>query len=160
MRCASFILLFWLLGASGALAAGCQQQPVMSEQEKADIRDSLTQRPTQTVVQPKSAVLIEGPAPLLYMAQEAGTLHITDAGTGAWLATANVSRGTVVRVDPDSGVYVGEQLLRPGPLAAGHRFSVVMDLNPQTQWQSRIEAPRPAPPPATKPANERIEPSF
>lgn len=141
--------------------AGCQQQQTMSQQEKADIRDALSQRSSQAaVVQPKSAALIEGPAPLLYMTRESGTIHITDSVSGAWLATADVARGTVIRIDPDHGVYVGERLLHPGPLPADHRFSVVMDINGQMQWQTRLEAPKPAPPPATRPANQRIEPSF
>lgn len=155
MRCASVILLFFTLSASVALAAGCQPQQTMSDQEKADIRDSLSQPSSQTaIVQPKSAVLIEGPAPLLYMTQEAGTIHITDSGNGAWLATANVDRGTVIRIDPDNGVYVGERLLHPGPLPANHHFGVVMDMSSQMEWQSRLEAPKPTLPPATRPANK------
>lgn len=160
MRCAPVILLFCMASASSALAAGCQPQQTMSEQEKADIRDSLTARSSQAVVQPKSAVLIEGPAPLLYMTRESGTIHITDSGSGAWLATVSVERGTVIRVDSGSGVYVGERLVHPGPLPADHRYGVVMDMNSQMEWQSRLEAPKPAPPPATRPANERIKPSF
>lgn len=153
MRCAPVILLICLCGASSALAAGCQQQ-TFSEQEKADIRDSWNPGSTPAVVHPQLAVLAEGIAPLLYQAEEPGTIRVTDSGSGASLASAAVSRGTIVRLDPETGIFVDERRLRPGPLPEGRRFNIVMDLPAGNDWQSRVEAPKPAPPPATRPANE------
>lgn len=159
MRCAPVILLFCLSSTGSALATGCQQ-PAMSEQEKADIRDSFSSRSSQTVMQPKSALLIEGLAPLVYMSEESGTIHIVDSSSGATLATAQAARGTLVRIDPVNGVYVGERLIHPGPLVAGHHFDVMMDLNSQSEWRTGLEAPKPAPPPATRPGNQQQKPSF
>lgn len=152
MRCASVILLICLCGASPALAAGCQRQ-TFSEQEKADIRESWHPGSSPQVAHPQSAVLAQGPAPLLYRAEESGTIRVTDSA-GAALASAAVNRGSIVRLDPETGIFVDERRLRPGPLPQGRQFNIVMDLQAGNQWQSRIEAPKPAPPPATRPANE------
>jgi hypothetical protein len=154
MRCAFVILLVCLAGASSALAAGCQQQQTFSDQEKADIHDSWNPRSSQSVAHPQSAVLAEGPAPLLYQARESGTIRVTDAGSGASLASAVVNRGTLIRLDPETGIFVDERRIRPGPLPEGRRFNIVIDMNSFNDWQSRVEAPKPAPPPATRPANE------
>lgn len=159
MPCAFVILATCLSVTSMALAAGCQQ-PTFSDQEKADIHDSWNPGASAVVAHPQSATLIEGPAPLLYQAREPGTIHVTDSASGARLATASVQRGTVIRVDSEDGIFIGEQKLKPGPLTAGRRYGIVLDVDASTDWQSRIEAPKPAPPPATRPASERNGPSF
>jgi hypothetical protein len=150
----------WLIAAACACAAGCQPRQAFSEQEKQDIHDSWNPGSSRAVVTPQSSVLIEGPAPLLYPAQQAGTIHVTDSGSGAWLATASVARGTVIRIDAEDGIFAGERRVRPGPLTAGHRYGIVLDLNQGTDWQSRVEAPKPKPPPASRPADSRIEAPF
>lgn len=160
MRCASAILAICVAAASAALVAGCAPQQTFSDREKADIRDSWNPGTSPAVVHPQSAVLIEGPAPLLYQARETGTIHVTDSSSGARLATATIERGTVIRIDSEDGIYVGEQRLRAGPLTPGQRYGIVLDLNQGTEWQSRIEAPKPAPPPSTRPADRTIEPPF
>jgi hypothetical protein len=157
--CAFVILATCLSVTSMALAAGCQQQ-TFSDQEKADIRASWNPGAQPAVAHPQSAVLIEGPAPLLYQAREPGTIHVTDSASGARLVTAAVQRGTVIRIDSEDGIFVGEQKLKAGPLTTGRRYGIVLDVDASGDWQSRIEAPKPAPPPPTRPANERSQSSF
>lgn len=160
MRHGPVIFGFCLIIAACACGAGCQPRQTFSEQEKKDIHDSWNPGSSPAVVTPQSSVLIEGPAPLLYAAREAGTIHVTDSGSGAWLATANVTRGTMIRIDPEDGILIGERRVQPGPLTAGHRYGIVLDLNPGTDWQSRVEAPKPKPPPATRPAEAKMEAPF
>ena len=141
-------------------ALGCQQQQQgFSEAEKADIRDSWYPK-SQQVVQPGSTELAEGPAPLIYQVPEAGNLQVTDRGTGAPLAIAAVNRGTIIRIDAEKGIYAGSRQLRPGPLEPGMRYALVLAVPHGNNWQSRVEAPHPAPPPATRPANEKSGPLF
>lgn len=159
MPCAFVILAICLSVTSMALAAGCQPQ-TFSDQEKADIRDSWKPGTSPAVAHPQSATLIEGPAPLLYQAREPGTIHVTDSASGARLATAAVQRGTVIRIDAEAGIFIGERKLKAGPLTAGRRYGIVLDVDASGDWQSRIEAPKPAPPRATRPANERSQSSL
>ena len=159
MPCAFVILAICLSVTSMTLAAGCQQQ-TFSDQEKADIRGSWNPGSTPAVAHPQSAMLIEGPAPLLYQAREPGTIHVTDSASGARLATATVQRGTVIRIDSEDGIFIGEQKAKAGPLTAGRRYGIVLDVDASGDWQSRIEAPKPAPPPATRPADQKIGPGF
>jgi hypothetical protein len=156
MRCAPVILLNCLLATAGGLAAGCGQQQTFSDQEKADIRDSWKPGSSPAVQHPQSALLAEGPAPLLYQAQESGPIRVTDSASGVVLATATVGRGTMIRIDPDNGIFVAEKRLRAGPLKVGQRFSITLEMNQPNEWQSRVEAPKPAPPttPGDPPAGE------
>lgn len=140
--------------------AGCQQQPQgFSEAEKADIRDSWYPK-SQQVVHPGSTELTEGTAPLIYQVPQAGTLQVTDSATGMPIAIAAVNHGTIIRIDAEKGIYAGSRQLRPGPLEPGRRYGIVLAVPQANDWQSRVEAPHPAPPPATHPANEKNGPLF
>lgn len=136
-------------------AIGCQQQqPGFSEAEKADIRDSWYPK-SQQVIQPGSTELAEGAAPMIYQVPAAGNVQVIDAGTGQPLAMAAVTHGTIIRIDPEKGIYAGSRQLRRGPLEPGMHYGILLSVPQTNQWQSRVEAPHPAPPPATRPANER-----
>jgi hypothetical protein len=139
-------------------ALGCEQQHQgFSEAEKADIRDSWYPK-SQQVVQPGSTELAEGTAPLIYQVPEAGNLQVTDRGNGAPLAMAAVNRGTIIRIDQKKGIYAGSRQLRPGPLEPGMGYAIMLAVPHGNDWQSRVEAPHPAPPSATRPANEKSGP--
>jgi hypothetical protein len=142
------------------VAVGCQQQQSgFSEAEKADIRDSWFPK-SQQVIQPGSTELAEGAAPLVYQVPQAGNLQVTDAATGQPLAVAAVNHGTIVRIDAKKGIYAGSRQLRPGPLEPGMRYGILLAVPQTNDWQSRVEAPHPAPPPATRPANDKGGPLF
>ncbi|HEY2584148.1 MAG TPA: hypothetical protein VGI81_00115 [Tepidisphaeraceae bacterium] len=137
------------------VAMGCQQQHQgFSEAEKADIRDSWYPK-SQQVIQPGSTEVAEGAAPLIYQVPTAGNVQVTDTATGQPLAIASVPHGTIIRIDQEKGIYAGSRQLRPGPLEPGQRYGIQLAVPHTNEWQSRVEAPRPAPPPATRPANEK-----
>lgn len=144
-----------ILAAPLLLAAlGCQQQPQgFSEAEKADIRDSWLPK-SQQVIQPGSTELAEGTAPLIYQVPEAGRVQVTDTSTGQPLAIAAVNHGTIIRIDEAKGIYAGSRQLLAGPLEPGKRYGIQLAVPQTNDWQSRVEAPHPAPPPATRPVQE------
>lgn len=133
----------------GALALGCsQQQPAARE----DLRDVWRGSGSIGAVEhPGSVAVARGFSPLVYQVRQAGVLHVTDATSGAELASAVVQPGTIVWVDEDKGVFAGKQKLRPGPLADGHAYLMSMDVNNADEWKAGVQVPRPAPPPPTQP---------
>jgi hypothetical protein len=142
--------------------AGCQQTPQpqgLSEQEKADIRDSWNSSSAQ-VVHPNSTMLIEGPAPLVYQIGQAGTILVTDSNSGMPLARTTVGRGTIIRIEPEQGVYAGLRQLCPGPLTPGRRYGIVLREEETNNWTSGIQAPHPAPPVMPRPTNPKNTPLF
>ena len=143
-----------LAGLLLLVAMGCQQQQGFSEAEKADIRDSWYPK-SQQVDHPGSTEVAEGTAPLIYQVPAAGNVQVTETGTGVPLAMASVSHGTIIRIDQEKGIFAGSRQLRLGPLEPGKHYGILLAVPHANEWQSRVEAPHPAPPPATRPANEK-----
>lgn len=134
-----------------ALLLGCQQQ---QQPPREDLRDSWRHPGAGgAVVHPNSVTVAQGASPLLYRAQQPGTLHVTDVTNGSELASTVVQPGTIVWIDKDKGVFANKERLRPGPLPGGHQYSISFDVDAAEAWQSGVQAPRPAPPAASQPAN-------
>ena len=140
------------LCGTAALLAGCTQQPRQTTTRE-EMRE-VWQHPgsTGTVAHPSSVTVAQGPSPLVYQFQQAGRLHVSDSTTGAELATELVEPGTIVWVDEDKGIFANKQKLRPGPLPGGHPYSMSLDIEAADDWRAGVQAPRPAPLPATRPA--------
>jgi len=145
------ITLTQALCGTAALLAGCAQpkQPVNREEMR-----EVWQHPgsSGTVARPSSVTVAQGPSPLVYQVQQAGRLHVTDATSGAELATALVQPGTIVWADEDRGIFANKQKLRSGPLPGGHPYSMSLDIEAADDWRAGVQAPRPARLPATRPA--------
>ena len=135
-----------------ALLVGCAQQP-----KQAATRDEMReawQHPgsTGTVAHPSSITVAQGLSPLVYQVRQTGRLHVSDSTTGTELASALVQPGTIIWVEEDKGIFANKQNLRPGPLPAGHPYSMSLDIEAADDWRAGVQAPRPAPLPATRPA--------
>lgn len=136
-----------------ALLLGCQQQQ-KQKVDREDLRDVWNHPGAGgAVVHPNSVTVAQGPSPLLYQVQQSGTLHVTDTTNGNELATTIVQPGTIVWIDEDKGVFANKEKLRPGPLPGGHQYSISFDVEAADAWQTGVEAPKPAPPAASQPAN-------
>jgi hypothetical protein len=142
-------VIIQLLAATALL--GCQQRPQVDREEMREV----WQHPGAggAVAHPNSVIVAQGASPLLYQVQQAGTLHVTDTTNGSELATTVVQPGTIVWIDQDKGIFANKQKLRPGQLPGGHQYSISFDLETADAWRTGVEAPRPAPPAASQPAN-------
>lgn len=134
-----------------ALLLGCQQQPKVDREEMRDV----WQHPGAggAVAHPNSVILAQGPSPVVYQVQQSGTVHIMDTTNGIELAAVTVPAGTIVWIEEDKGVFANKQKLRPGPLPGGHQYSISLDVEAADAWRTGVEAPKPAPPAASQPAN-------
>jgi len=119
-------------------------QPKSQRDEAADIRDSWPSPAPAGVDHPASLAVAQGPAPLFYRGQQAGTIHITDATTNAELASAEVGPGSIVWVNEDKGVFADSRQLRPGPLPGGHTYSMRLEIDSGNTWRTGVQAPAPA----------------
>ena len=145
-----------LVGA-GLLCCGCQQQSQRTMAEREDARAAWQHTSVSgagAVAHPQSVTVAEGSAPLVYQVPHAGVAHVRDATSGQEIAAGAVERGTLLRVDEDRGVFANGQRLRPGPLPAGHAYSISLDLDQADTWRSRILAPRPAKPAVVAPPQQ------
>src|SRR2546423_13458194 len=61
----------------------------------------------------------QGPAPLAYIVEAGGPVRIVEAETGATGAEAIAPPRSIVSIDQQTGVRVGNELLVKGPLIAG-----------------------------------------
>src|SRR5690349_16804473 len=64
----------------------------------------------------------QGPAPLAYIVEAGGTIRIADAETGATIAEAVAAPRSIVSIDEQAGVRVGNDLIIKGPLVAGKTY--------------------------------------
>ncbi|HXE56033.1 MAG TPA: hypothetical protein VN541_23610 [Tepidisphaeraceae bacterium] len=137
-----------LMAGIGTVCIGCQQPPSPGLKERQDLRDAWARGEVseESVVQhPEAVTVAMGPSPLIYEARQSGVAHLRDATTGAELASAPVTRGTILRIDESTGVFVNAQRVRPGPMPAGHGYTISMDLEHSEGWHTSVmDAPSPA----------------
>lgn len=109
------------------LIAGCQKDEPHNPMGM-DFRD--TYGPKQPVIQDAKGhrPVAVGKPPLAYMVDVQASVRIMNTATNEQLATAPVKAGTVVAVDKEEGIYVGEKIIRPGPLDADVKYGIYIDV--------------------------------
>jgi hypothetical protein len=145
MRCAAVPCL---LATVATLASGCQQDP--HKGELADFKEVFPRQSPTPVEQPKSVLVAQGLSPVVFQVQVPAVVHVLDLTNGQEIASASVNRGEIISVSEDSGAFVGKRRLAAGPFAPGHKYGITLDTDTRQSWQTRTEAPHPAPPPATQ----------
>jgi hypothetical protein len=143
-----------LLAGVVVVAIGCQQQNPHAG-ELADFKEVFPHQSPTPVEHPKSVLVAEGVSPLVFQVREPSVVHVMDLTRGEEIVSASVGRDQMVYVSEDSGVFAGKQKLAAGPFAPGHRYGISLDTDSGQSWQTRTEAPHPAPPPATQVAPGR-----
>jgi hypothetical protein len=137
-----------LLVCVATLASGCQQDP--HKGELADFKEAFPRQSPTPVEHPKTVLVAEGLSPVVFQVQQPAVVHVLDLTNGQEIASASVSRGEIISVSEDSGAFAGKRRLAAGPFAPGHKYGISLDADTRQSWQTRTEAPRPAPPPATQ----------
>jgi hypothetical protein len=69
----------------------------------------------------------QGPAPLAYIVEAGGAIRIAEAETGATVAEATAAPRSIVSIDEQAGVRVGNDLLVKGPLIAGKTYQIFLE---------------------------------
>ena len=69
----------------------------------------------------------QGPSPLAYIVESGGSIRIVDAGNGATIATGIASPRSIVSVDENAGVRIGNELIVKGPMASGRVYQIYLD---------------------------------
>ena len=69
----------------------------------------------------------QGPAPLAYIVEAGGTIRIVEAETGATVGEAIAAPRSIVSVDEQAGVRVGNELIVKGPLVAGKTYQIFLE---------------------------------
>jgi len=84
----------------------------------------------------------EGVAPLVYLLPSAGSVRIVDkTADNRELVTASAKARAIIRIDTSSGISLGTQTLLPGPLPAGHEYSIYLSTGSESDVQRTITGP-------------------
>jgi hypothetical protein len=138
-----------LFASVAVVVVGCQQ-PNPHSGELADFREVFPHQSPATVEHPKSVMVAQGESPVVFQVREPSVARVMDLTSGQEITAAALGKGELIYVSEDTGVFAGGKKLVPGPFAPGHRYGISIDTDSGTSWQTRTEAPHPAPPPATQ----------
>jgi hypothetical protein len=122
-----FVGVALLLAGCGPAARQASAEPVAGIQLLAQPQPQFVPPPplvTPLVTVKSDLPVVEGVMPLVYLVESDGDVRVTDATAGHLLARRAAPARTIVSVDPQRGVSIGDQLLAPGPLPADHRYSI------------------------------------
>jgi hypothetical protein len=105
-------------------------QPAPTTQRVIDVRkEAYWQENTLPLAQDPVAVAT-GPSPLVYIFDVGAPIRIIDLTAKSTVLSTDVPSHTLVSIDEHAGVTIGRENLVPGPLPAGHQYSIFAD--PQT----------------------------
>jgi hypothetical protein len=133
-----------LLASTGiGCGNGAKQQPPT---ETAAAPDFSTP-PVQTTVTPIAVRQMdlpvkEGTMPLFYLVETTGGVRVVDMATHQALAQTMARSHSIVAVDENRGVSIGDTIFTPGPLPADHRYGVYFDpggFNPEEDIRTSTE---------------------
>jgi hypothetical protein len=83
----------------------------------------------------------QGPAPLAYIVETGGTVRIADADSGVTLAEEVASPASIVSVDEQAGIRVGQDLLVKGPLAGGRTYQIFLENPTENEFRNETIVP-------------------
>jgi len=76
-----------------------------------------------------------GPAPLAYIVEAGGAVRIVEMESGVTLAQAIAAPRSIVSVDEQAGIRVGNDLLVKGPLQSGRTYGIYLDNQDENQME-------------------------
>jgi hypothetical protein len=124
-----------MLALVGATTCGCRTDAsadAKADRDEPSVREWEIRKPNPTTMQTTHAPLPaaaqptavkRGRLPLVYLVETRTPIAVTNVTTEVRLAQATVPGRTIVRVDR-SGVFIGDQRLAPGPLAADETYAI------------------------------------
>ena len=97
-------------------------------------------------VEVKPTLVKQGPAPLVYIVETAGSVVVVDLNTQQRLASGTVAARTIVRVEARGGVIFGDQHALPGPLPGDHQYGIYLESNQVNEIRNQTVGPAPRTP--------------
>ena len=105
----------------------------------------------QGVEHPSTVVASEGAPPLLFNLKRGDHVRVIDVTVGKQLADAVAAGPAIVNIEP-SGLFIGDVNFAAGPLAADHKYQILLDVDGHQSWSSGIEIAPIRQPQTTRPA--------
>jgi hypothetical protein len=106
---------------------GCSSAPTKTPTPPDDsippMQSTVTPIPNRIVNLPVK----EGTMPLVYLVETTGGVRIVDMTTNHPLAQTMALGRTIVSVDENRGVCIGDAIFAPGPLPADHRYGIYFE---------------------------------
>lgn len=89
----------------------------------------------------KESPVSQGAAPLAYMVESGGVVKIVQMEDDKTLVQAAAPAGSVITIDEDSGVRIGNDLLVKGPLPAGKTYQIFVENPGGNVFRSELHKP-------------------
>jgi hypothetical protein len=102
----------------------------------ATTRQASAERELPATAQP--TVIRRGSLPLVHLADASATIAVVDLSTNVELGRAEVSGGTIVRVDARRGVVVDDRTLLAGPLLSDREYGIVLQPGSVNTFRSSV----------------------
>jgi hypothetical protein len=83
----------------------------------------------------------EGTPPIVYLLPADGSLRIVDKTAGQEIATTAAEARSIVRIDDVTGVQLGKQTLRKGPLPPGHEYEIYLTTGSANEIRRSVSSP-------------------
>ncbi len=96
-------------------------------------------------------VVAEGSPPVLYSLKRGDRVRVIDVTSGKELASAIADGPVIVNVQ-QTGVFIGDERFRAGPMAMDHQYRILLDLEPDQAWRTGVEVAPIREPQTTRPA--------
>lgn len=134
--------------ALAAVETEMNEQPLLEPYEPRRLESPMPPPVTTIAEQPLPAraeplPVKQGPAPLAYMVESAASIRIVDLETQETVATVAVDEASPLVIDEKRGIRIGRNEILPGPLPAGHRYAIYLDLNGEGYYRTGITEPAP-----------------
>jgi hypothetical protein len=118
-----------------AIVAGMALAGCASEQSQGQVGVATAADANKPQAAPSAAAMrvASGFAPRSYMVSTGGYLFVKDTTANKIIYDGAVSPNTLVKIDPTTGVTVGEKVVVSGPLPGAHHYEMWLDRNPKMQ---------------------------
>jgi hypothetical protein len=83
-------------------------------------------------------VVAEGLPPVLYNLKRGDRVRVIDVTAEKELASAIADGPVIVNVQ-QTGVFIGDQRFRAGPMAMDHQYRILLDVGPDQPWRTSVE---------------------
>jgi hypothetical protein len=106
---------------------------------------------TALTIKQEPVAVAEGEAPLIHLFDVGGPVRVVDTTSKTQLVSSVLADRTLLSIDARRGIVAGSTVLAPGPLPAGHRYTIYVDPTTENVYRrgigrpQRIDQPGPAP---------------
>jgi streptogramin lyase len=114
------------------------EPPRPTEAEREAFREAWAASPAPAPERPQSVAVARGRAPLAYIAQQDGSVWLSDDAGRQW-GPVEVEAQSVVRVAEATGVKVGSVVLDRGPMQPGRIYTIHVGVPRDRGWRHQVQ---------------------